>query len=305
MLVVVNVVSFFQAWAMTHFVEAGTRTSSVENLSHLQKLKVLLTGVRLPRPSCLHHPGDLGFQYEALRLIGAKGLEIEVWRIPKAQAKGVVLLFHGYGGSKDSMLEPAKEYQGFGYETWLVDFHGSGGSGGKTTSLGWHEAQDVEAVFARARREFSESKIICHGSSMGAVAVLRAAHLGEIKPAALVLECPFNRMLDTVKNRFRLMKLPAFPLAHCLVFWGGLQQGFNAFSHNPEVYVSQARCPMLILHGEKDTRATLPQVRQIASRAGTYCELKTFPNLGHESFVFAEREEWRRAVSVFLARSVR
>jgi hypothetical protein len=45
-----NVVAFNQAWSMTHFTTDGSRTSAPENLALLEKARVALVGVRLPKP---------------------------------------------------------------------------------------------------------------------------------------------------------------------------------------------------------------------------------------------------------------
>ena len=43
-----------------------------------------------------------------------------------------------------------------------------------------------------------------------------------VRADAVVLECPFDRLLTTVEHRFELMGVPAFPLARLLTFWGGV-----------------------------------------------------------------------------------
>jgi hypothetical protein len=65
---------------------------------------------------------------------------------------------------------------------------------------------------------------------MGSAAILRAVALRGISPAALVLECPFDRLLSSVENRFAIMGLPPVPVARLLVFWGGIQHGFKRLS---------------------------------------------------------------------------
>ena len=37
-------------------------------------------------------------------------------------------------------------------------------------------------------------------------------------------------------DRFHSMKIPSFPMAVLLDFWGGVQNGFWAFGHNPTAY---------------------------------------------------------------------
>ncbi len=103
-LIALNVVAFNQAWSMTHFREGGTKTANPESLSLLQKVRVSLLGVSLPRPQNTINPKSVGLAFEAHRFGGAEGAELEAWHIPCEKAKGLVLFAHGYGACKASLL---------------------------------------------------------------------------------------------------------------------------------------------------------------------------------------------------------
>lgn len=301
--VAANVVAWRHARAMSRFVRTGERTASPEKLGALAKARVLLTGVTLPRPENRRTPTDVGLAYQTVHFPGAKGLRLEAWFMPSAAptTNGIVLLFHGYGASKESLLPPAVEFHALGWDTLLVDFHGSGGSAGDTTSAGWHEAADVAAAFAEAARLAPGKPRVLYGVSMGAAACLRAIHAHGVKPDTLILECPFDRMLTTVQRRFQAMRLPAFPLAELLVFWGGQTGGFNAFAHNPVDYAPSVRCPTLMLHGGKDPRVSVRDVERVHESLGGGKALVVFQELGHQSYVEAKREPWRASVQSHLA----
>ena len=160
-----NFVAYQQARAMLRFVRAGERTASPEKLSLFAKARVLFTGVTLTRPENRVTPKDVGFTFETRRFAGANGIELEAWFVPAPRdaTNGVVLLFHGYGASKAALLAPAKEFHTLGWATLLVDFHGSGGSAGDTTSIGWQEAEDVRAAFAEAARLVPDARACSTG----------------------------------------------------------------------------------------------------------------------------------------------
>ena len=295
-----NLVAFLHARAMSRFNSAGERTASPEQLSAAQKAWVLLTGVKLPKPVNARTPRDAGLEFETLTFAGAHGLTLEAWRVRRTESRGVVVLFHGYSTGKDTLLGAAKEFHALGWETLLVDFHGSGGSAGSETSVGWHEAADVAAAFAAAKKSAAGRPVILYGVSMGAAAVLRAIHALGVQPEAVVLECPFARLLSTAANRFHTMRLPAFPLAHLLVFWGGAQQGYNGFAHNPADYARSVRCPALVLHGAADARVSVAQLQRVADSLAGPKRVQIFPGVGHQSYVAARPDEWRAAVGGFL-----
>jgi len=125
------------------------------------------------------------------------------------------------------------------------------------------EAEDVAAAVRHAQEHLSYSKLILYGQSMGAAAVLRAVHNCGARPDAIIVEAVFDKMLNTVGHRFGAMGLPAFPGAQLLVFWGGIQAGFNGFAHNPVDYAAGVRCPILFLHGDDDPRARLEEARRV------------------------------------------
>jgi len=293
-----NCVAYSQARAMTHYTTGRAATPPIETLSRLQKAQVLLLGAGMPRPNNRKTPSDFGLTFEVVRLPGAHGLPLEAWIVPCIQAKGIVLLFHGHGASKDSLLAAARNFHELGFEALLVDFHGSGGSGGAENSVGFHEASDVAAAFAWANQ--TRRPVILYGVSMGAAASLRAVHLGQAQPAALVLECPFDRLVNTVGNRFRMMGLPAFPFAQLLVFWGSVQQRINGFQFCPADYARSIHCPTLLMAGENDQRVRAADTQRIFANLNGPKTLKLFPGLGHESYLAAKPEEWRATVGVFL-----
>lgn len=296
-----NVIAYNHAHAMTHFREGGPRTGNPETLSLLQKAKVLLLGISLPRPSNQSDPKSEGLAFETCHFQGKDGIRLEAWHVPHPEAWGVVLLVHGYAGCKDSLLAEARAFHDLGYATVLLDCRGSGGSDGNDTTIGVYEADDVAAVARSLQEAHPEQRLILYGGSMGAVAILRAVSENGVRPGAVIAECPFDRLITTVGNRFVAMGLPAFPCAHLLVFWGGVQHGFNGFRHNPVDYARGEHCPVLSLHGEQDTRVTRAQAEAVFENLAGEKRFELFPGVGHQSCLSARPEQWKRAVAEFLS----
>jgi pimeloyl-ACP methyl ester carboxylesterase len=98
-----------------------------------------------------------------------------------------------------------------------------------------------------------------------------------------------------------MMGVPAFPFAQLLVFWGGVQHGFNGFRHNPVEYAQSITSPVLLLHGAEDVRVTEEQVRTIADNLQGPRHLEVFPGAGHESCLDQGGERWQACVTRFLA----
>jgi len=160
-----------------------------------------------------------------------------------------VAFFHGYGGEKTSLLDKAEEFKRLNFDVLLVDFMGSGGSEGNQTTLGFKEAEEVKTAFDYLSKNRTEN-IYLFGTSMGAVATMKAIAEYDLKPSGIIIECPFGSMYQTTCARFKIMNVPTFPMAALLVFWGGVQNSFWAFGHNPTEYAKKISCPTLLLYGE-------------------------------------------------------
>ncbi len=299
-LVGLNAVAYRQAQAFTHFAAAGPRTRSGQ-LSVAETAQVLIEGVRVPRPENRRTPADVGLNHERHVFRGGRGVALEAWLVPRPDAHGTVVLFHGHAASKDSLLREAKAFHRMGFNAFLVDFYGSGGSGGSGTSIGYYEALDVTQAFAYAQHLPRPGPVILYGTSMGAAAVLKAVADDDLRPAGVILECPFDSLIGTVRHRFTKRGLPSFPLADLLVFWGGAQEGFSGFRYRPVDSAARIRVPTLLMNGDQDEWVRVEEARAIFDALKGPKTLQFFEGVEHDSCLRRRPEEWKRAVAEFLA----
>ena len=300
MFVLVNGLAFMHARSMTHFGPPGPRPLRPQEMNLSQKLRTVFFGVTVPRPTNTFTPADKGLAFTTHQLRTRDGVDLEAWHIAQPNSRGLVICFHGYCNSKASLIREARALGEAGYETLLVDFRGGGGSAGNETTIGYREADDVAAAFDYAHKSFAAARVVLYGQSMGSAAILRAIAVNGIKPDAIILECPYDRMLNTVANRFTSMGLPSFPLARMLVFWGSVQEGYWAFSLNPVEYASHVTCPALLIRGCNDPWVRESEAREILDRFQGPRQLVTFDGVGHEGCFPHHEEKWVREVSSFL-----
>ncbi len=295
-----NILAFRHARAMLHYASGGHRTESPELLAPGAKLRVLLSGVRLPRPESDLPPAALSPGTRALSIPAPNDVSLCAWYASPGPDAPLVILFHGYSTDKSRLLLEARELLALGASILLVDFRGSDGSSESYSTLGWREALDVAAAVDFARAHLPHSRLVLYGQSMGSAAILRAIHALGVNPDAVILESVFDTMLNALRNRFHAMGIPAFPGAPLLAFWGGAQFGFNAFLHNPADYARSLACPALFLHGADDPRAPLPQARRVFDAARGPKQFMVFDEVGHGSYAARHPEPWRSAVRPFL-----
>jgi uncharacterized protein len=297
-----NLLAYRHARAMLHYAPGGARTAKPEELPPRARLGVLLAGVHIPRPADDMPAAALAPEAKVLSIPVPGGITLCAWHAGRGPAAPLILFFHGYSTDKTRLLREARELHALGASVLLVDFRGSGGSSEAYTTLGWSEAEDVAAAVDFARKNLPRSRLILYGQSMGSAAILRAIHAHNVRPDAVILESVFATLRHAIRARFRAMRVPSFPSAELMTFWGGRQFGFNGFAHNPVTDARSLACPALFLHGSDDPRAPVAQARRVyAAVPASRKTFVAFDGVGHDSYAGRHPDSWRAAVRNFLA----
>lgn len=301
LLVVINVLAYFHVRRLLNFSPHANEPTPAEKLSFLRKIAKAVGGISIPRPRNDRTPADVGMTYETRHIRSADGTKLEGWLIPCENPKGTVVIFHGYSVAKCHMLEEAKDIHGCGFACLMIDFRGSGGSDGNTTTIGFYEAHDVAAAYLDALMTGANGPIVLYGGSMGGAAVLRAVDALQVKPDGIILEAVFDRLLAAVKGRFRAFSLPDLGMAKLVLMWGSLQNGFNGFKHNPIDYATSVRCPTLVINGDTDSRVTLFSAKELFNDIPIKKKyFVTLAGAGHNKPRSDNPEQWRTAITEFL-----
>ncbi len=295
-----NYFAWKQAKSMMSFSPSGIRSPKPEKLSWFEKISILFTGVTIPRPLNSSTPADIGLLFQKYIFTNQSGDTIEGWHVSKTDSNIIFLCFHGYSSSKASLLPIAKELWDLGWDSFLLDFYGSGESSGSGTTIGIKEAEDVKACYDYCSLKWPDKTIVLYGVSMGGSAVLRAVALYKLSPRGIILESTFDNLLQTVKNRFNAMGIPAFPSAHLILLWGGLQNDVNPFDHNPAEFAKMVNLPVLVLHGQLDQRVSLEEAGQVYANLPGPKQFKSYPGVGHSNFAAIIPTVWRSDIQAFV-----
>ncbi len=295
-----NVLAYRHAYFMLHYRTNAVSLAPPKFVIVSEKFTNTLLGERIPRPHNTATPADIGLDFETHTIPVDRTTTLQGWWLPQPQAQANVVLFHGYAAAKSNLLSEASWFFEKGYSCFLVDLRGSGDSDGNRTSIGYHEADDVAAVFQYVKKISKEPKILLYGQSMGGAAVMRAIHVHGITPDAIIVESVFDRLPATVKNRVHTMGLPAFPAAHLLVFWGGVQCGYSGFHHNPAEYARSVTCPVLLMQGAKDPWVTVDESKNIYQNLNGLKQYALFEHAAHESCFHRDSMKWDSNMESFL-----
>ncbi len=283
------------AYKFTHFSEGGKRLSST-NITTSQKIKALFLGANVPRPQNKILPK---VKYKEVVQENENG-KLHSWWMTKENAKGSIALFHGYGACKASILPYAYAFLDLDYNVLLMDTSGSGDSEGNYCTIGVKEAKDAKMAFDFLVENTPNDNVFLFGESMGAATILRSiAHEG-IKPKGIIIQCPFESMLTATKSRFENLGAPFLGLGHLLVFWGGVQNGFNAFKHSPMEYAKSVDVPTLYFWGAQDPLVRPSETQNVFEAISGEKELVILENVGHNGHIQDEPTKWISSVRIFM-----
>jgi uncharacterized protein len=295
----INISTAFYADKLTRFYTNLPEGYSNSSGNIFTKSWKLFTGPRYPRSFVSESPV---FKYDTVRLHTKSGLSIDGWLAKTdSVSKGTILLFHGIGVDKMTLIDEANEFRYLGYNIMMVDFRGHGNSEGNRTTIGYREAEEVEQAVSFLQKTIGEKKVFIYGSSMGAVAVTRALYLYDLKVSGLILEMPFYSLQTYLKARAAQIGFPAQPFAFFTSFWIGVEKGFNGYKHKTTRYAAAIKCPVLLNWGTLDHYVNEKEIRAIYE--AIQCpekRLVVYEGASHESLLRKDPEKWRTATESFL-----
>ncbi|MCC6175087.1 MAG: alpha/beta hydrolase [Chloroflexi bacterium] len=240
---------------------------------------------------------------EDVSLTTRDGLRVHAWLFRAPTSVPSVIVSHGHGGNKQTLLPVAKLLSPF-YNVLLLDHRGHGESEGRRTTIGYEERLDVlAAVEYLVERRLGPIGLL--GMSMGAAtAILAAAEDDRI--AAVVADSPFGRLRWAVAQVARLRGYPA-RVAPMVSYLGcrmtALRLGYPMTAFDPvEVVDRIAPRPLLLIHGGDDEIIPVASAHALLARAGEPKELWLLDGLQHCRALDEAYEPFRERVLAFFGR---
>jgi alpha-beta hydrolase superfamily lysophospholipase len=254
----------------------------------LGRLRRQFMGRRAELDAMRGSPSDLGLTYEPFEATNPEGTRLAGWWLPGANPAGTVVMIHGFGQNKSSMLSRAAVFVGEGLNVALVDLRARGDSGGERADLGPQVAFDVLAALDALieTRRHTGLPMIGYGFSHGARAVTFAAAHSPNRFAAIIAEAvPFS-LREGLKRQTRLPWVPPLPE-------GDLLSAFAALRERP----------ILLLLGDSDPEVSEPQAASLlAGNTHPASGIVVFAHTGHGVLNDANRAQYRQAVADFRSR---
>lgn len=143
----------------------------------LEPFSIAMYGANTPAfPLSSATPASRGLPYQNVRLTTADGVHLAAWYVPSHNGSAVVLL-HGAGSTRTSVLGQAVVLARHGYGVLMVDARGHGQSGGDAQDNGWWGNSDISAAvgWLETRSDVVGGKLAVLGMSMGGEEAIGAA----------------------------------------------------------------------------------------------------------------------------------
>lgn len=201
-------------------------------------------------------PGVFGLRFAPLNVGTDDAVVLKGWFIYAAvptKPYGTLILLHGIGNCKESLLGMANTFARLGYNCILYDSRAHGESGGMYCTFGYYEKKDVSAVIDDVCKHFdSASPIGIYGHSLGAAVAIQA--MAEDKRIRCgVVECPFATLREVVYDYWvRLSHVPLHFIPDQALENSERIAHFRVDSVKPEESARRIDQPVLIAHGEED-----------------------------------------------------
>ncbi len=212
-------------------------------------------------------------------------------------AKGCVVITHGYTDTHIGALKYAKVYLDLGYDCLVYDLRGHGDNPREACTYSVRESADLDAIirFVRERTPV----VGLHGESLGAAATAAAM---KYRPdvAFAVCDCGFCDIMPIFKAGLKTMHIPAFFVhAASLIAW--LFHGVSFEDMRPlDALGPDVRVPMLFIHGEKDI-FIFPEHSRRMHQAVPGSRMALIPGAAHAASVLTDPEAYTRVVREFVA----
>lgn len=214
-----------------------------------------------------------------------------------AEGRPVVLYFGGNAANRSYRTLEVEVLAEVGADVLIFDYRGYGDNLGSPTEEGL--ARDSRAVwrFATEVKKIEPRRILLFGESLGGgVAVRLASELSPKKtpPAGLILRSTFSSLVDAGAHHF-----PWLPVRWLLL---------DRFPS--EQRIRNVTCPLLQIHGRRDTIVPLRLGRKLfaaapdESASGVTKQFLELPNADHNDVMETSRPEIAKAVRQFLSVAV-
>ena len=216
--------------------------------------------------------------------------------------------FHGYKGNYlRDFCGGNKLARDMGHNTLVIQQRGHTKSFGRTISFGIKERHDCLSWIKYANERFGDkTPIILSGISMGGATVIMASEMDlPNNIACIIADCPYSSPKEIIMREAKRMKYPAKLIMPFIRLGGALFGGFDLFESDALRAVKNAKCPILLIHGENDRFVPCDMSREIYENSDkSKTKIVTFPSAAHGMSYVVDTERYTKEVESFVSNAL-
>ena len=165
-----------------------------------------------------------------------------------------VIICHGVTENKINSIKYARLFERLGFNSVIYDHRRHGGSGGKTTSFGYYEKIDLQAIVHYIREGIGKHALLgIHGESMGAATTILYAGTFEDETDFHIVDCPFSdfteQVLHVLRTETPLRSTMVLRIANVFL---KIRDGYTLNLVSPREVIENINKPMLFIHSLED-----------------------------------------------------
>lgn len=248
---------------------------------------------------------------EDVYIMSDDGLKLHASLINAENAKGVIIIFHGYRsfGARD-FCQQLPILHDAGYHIMLIDQRSHGKSEGKYIYYGTKEYKDALLWRKKASIIYgNDIPIALFGLSMGGATVLMAS--GEIEKddtqvKCIIADCPFYSAYEIITHvLWKYFKIYPQPIIHFVKFWCRFLADFNMNSPSCAEQAKKSSLPFLLFHGKEDKFVPTECSVKLANELSDKAKLVLIEKAEHAEAIYYDRELYKKELLEFLEKHLK
>ena len=187
------------------------------------------------------------------------------WLPCDIKSNKAIIIVHGYECTLYRSIKYVETYKQLGYSVFVYDqrFHGS--TGGKNSTFGYYEKQDLKDIIGYIKSNYIDnSKILgIMGSSMGGAVCLQTAAIDD-RVDFVISESTFSTLSSQFSYQLKYkFHTPIFPILLLASLINKIINHYYFKDVNNIKAISNIKMPVFIIHGDKDQFLPVIQSKQL------------------------------------------
>ncbi len=244
---------------------------------------------------------------QPVSILSRDGLTLRGLWIPAENARGTVLLVHGYRSCVLADFGLAFDfYHDLGFNLLLPDQRSHGKSEGKFITFGIRESEDMVRWIDFHNRCFGPKPMLLSGLSMGASTVMYMADMmlpENVK--GIIADCGFTTPGEIISQVFtKTIHLPAAPSVWLADKIARMVANFSFYEKDTRKTLSKTDLPIRMIHGTEDHFVPSYMTRQAYDRCRSDKQLLLVEKAGHGVSFLHDKKHYAAMIIDFLNRII-